>query len=286
MILVIGATGTVGGEVVRRLAAAGERVRALVRDPQRAGQQPGEPVEYVVGDLDRPETIPAGLAGVDRVFLLTRQSHRQVDQERGVVRAAAGAAVRQIVKLSVFRADEQSPLQVARQHWQAERALQDSGLAYTILRPPFFMQNLLDMLRGGAIYTAAEDGQIAMIDARDVAAVAVAALTSPQHQGQIYTPTGPQALSFDEVARVLSEQTGEQIRHLRVPADAVRNAVQANGRPGWFADDMARLHAMLAGGYEDILTDDVLTVTGHPPRTLAQFASDFAPALTGRQNKR
>jgi uncharacterized protein YbjT (DUF2867 family) len=279
MILVIGATGTVGGEVVSRLAAAGERVRALVRDPTKAGRRPGEQVEHVVGDLDRPETIQAGLAGVERVFLLTRQSDRQVDQERGVVRAAAGAGVGHIVKLSVFHADEQSPLQVTRQHRQAERALQDSGLAYTILRPPFFMQNLLGMIRGGAIYTAAEDGRIAMIDARDVAAVAAAALTRPKHQGQIYTPTGPQALNFDEVARILSEQTGQQIRHLRVPADAVRDTVQASGRPGWFAADMARLHTMLAVGYENVLTHDVHTATGHPPRTLAQFARDFAAAL-------
>jgi uncharacterized protein YbjT (DUF2867 family) len=286
MILVIGATGTVGGEVMRRLAAAGERVRALVRDPRKASQRPGEQVEYAVGDLDRPETLQAGLAGVERIFLLTRQSSRQVDQERGVIQAAAGAAVRHIVKLSVFHAEERSPLQVTRQHRQSERALQDSGLAYTILRPPFFMQNLLGMIRGGAIYTAAEDGRIAMIDARDVAAVAAAALTSPQHQGQIYTPTGPQALSFDEVARILSEQTGEQIRHVRVPPDAVRDAVQASGRPGWFADDMARLHTMLAVGYENVLTEDVHTATGHPPRTLAQFARDFSSALTGQQNKR
>jgi uncharacterized protein YbjT (DUF2867 family) len=285
MILVIGATGTVGGEVVSRLTAAGEPVRALVHDPAKAALLPGEQVEYVVGDLDRPETIQAGLADVDRVFLLTRQSDRQLDQERGVVQAAVGAAVGHIVKLSIFRADEQSPLQVTRQHWQAERALQDSGLAYTILRPPFFMQNLLDMIRGGAIYTAAEDGSVAMIDARDVAAVAAAALTSRQHHGQIYTPTGPQALSFDEVARILSEQTGAQIRHVRVPADAVRDTVQASGRPGWFAADMARLHTMLADGYENVLTDDVHTATGHPPRTLAQFARDFAPDLTG-QHKR
>ena len=116
MILVIGATGTVGSEVVRQLVATGERPRALVRDPATARQRLGDQVEHVVGDLERPETIAAALAGVDRVFLLTTQSSRQPEWERAVIGAAARTGVGQLVKLSVFRADEQSPLQVARQH--------------------------------------------------------------------------------------------------------------------------------------------------------------------------
>ena len=171
MILVIGATGTVGSEVVRQLVATGERPRALVRDPATARQRLGDQVEHVVGDLDRPETIAAALAGVDRVFLLTTQSSRQPEWERAVIGAAARAGVGQLVKLSVFRADEQSPLQVARQHGKAEQVLAQSGLAATILRPVFFMQNLLAMVHDGAIATAAGDGRVAMVDARDIAAV-------------------------------------------------------------------------------------------------------------------
>jgi uncharacterized protein YbjT (DUF2867 family) len=285
MILVVGATGTVGSEVVRQLVAAGERPRAFVRDPERARHWLGE-VEYVVGDLDKPETVEAGLAGVDRVFLLTSQSTKQLGQERGVVLAAKRAGVRHVVKLSVFRADEQAPLQIARQHRQAERALEESGLARTILRPPFFMQNLLGMVRDGAVHTAAGDGRIAMIDARDIAAVAVAALTGRRHEGETYTPTGPEAVSFDDVARIVSQQTGRQIRHVRVPPDAVRNALQGRGAEAWFADDMAKLHGMLASGYEDVLTDDVRTATAKPPRTLAQFATDFASAFAGHPGGR
>jgi uncharacterized protein YbjT (DUF2867 family) len=152
MILVTGATGTVGSEVVRRLLAAGERPRALVRDPDKARERLGEQVEHVVGDLNRTETIGAALAGVDRLFLVTTQSSRQPEWERRVIEAATRGGVGQIVKLSVFRADERSPLQIARQHAQAERALEQSGVAFTIVRPVFFMQNLLAMLRDGAIY--------------------------------------------------------------------------------------------------------------------------------------
>jgi uncharacterized protein YbjT (DUF2867 family) len=280
MILVTGATGTVGSEVVRQLVATGERPRALVRDPATARQRLGDQVEQVVGDLDRPETIAAALAGVDRVFLLTTQSSRQPEWERAVIGAAARTGVGQLVKLSVFRANEQSPLQVARQHGQAERVLAQSGLAATILRPVFFMQNLLAMVHDGAIATAAGDGRVAMVDARDIAAVAVATLTGGGHAGKTYTLTGPQALSFYQVASVLSRQTGRPLRHVRVPPDKVRVALQGRGVAAWYADDMAKLHSMLAVGYEEVVTDDIHRVTGRPPRTLAQFAGDHAGVLT------
>lgn len=280
MILVTGATGTVGSEVVRQLVATGERPRALVRDPATARQRLGDQVEHVVGDLERPETIAAALAGVDRVFLLTTQSSRQPEWERAVIGAAARTGVGQLVKLSVFRANEQSPLQVARQHGQAERVLAQSGLAATILRPVFFMQNLLAMVHDGAIATAAGDGRVAMVDARDIAAVAVATLTGGGHAGKTYTLTGPEALSFYQVASVLSRQTGRPLRHVRVPPDKVRVALQGRGVAAWFADDMAKLHSMLAVGYEEVVTDDIHRVTGRPPRTLAQFAGDHAGVLT------
>jgi uncharacterized protein YbjT (DUF2867 family) len=281
LILVTGATGTVGSEVVRQLAAAGEQPRAFVRDPTKARARLGERVELVVGDLDRPETLTAALTGVDRVFLVTTQSTQQPDWERGVVHAAVRADIGHLVKLSVFRADEQSPLQVARQHRQAEQALEESGLAATILRPVFFMQNLLAMVRAGAIATAVGEGRVAMVDSRDIAAVAVAALTSHQYAGKTYTLTGPEALSFDDAASTLSQQTGTKISHVRVPPDAVRTTLQAAGVAAWFADDMTKLHSMLADGYEDVVSDDARIMTGNPPRTLAQFGADFAGVLAG-----
>jgi uncharacterized protein YbjT (DUF2867 family) len=136
------------------------------------------------------------------------------------------------------------------------------------------MQNLRTMVRGDAIFTAAGDGRVAMIDARDIAAVAVAALTTPGHEGKIYTLTGPEALTFDDVANTLSQRPGMQIRHVRVSVDDVRTALESAGVAAWFADDMARLHATLAAGYEDLVTDDVSAVTGKPARTLAQFVRD------------
>jgi uncharacterized protein YbjT (DUF2867 family) len=280
MILVTGATGTIGTEVFRRLAAAGERPRAFVRDAHLARTQLSDAAEHIVGDLDRPQTVEAALVGVDRVFLLTRQSNRQPQQERHVIDAAVRSGARQLVKLSVFRADDRSPLQIARQHLDTERAVERSGLAYTLVRPVFVMQNLLGMVRDGAIRTAAGDGRVAMVDARDVAAVAVAALTSRRGDRNRYTLTGPQPLSFDEVAEILSEQTGTRIRHVQVAPEDVRNTLERSGVEPWFAEDMATLHSMLADGYEDLVTNDVRTATGTAPGTLAEFARDFADHFT------
>jgi uncharacterized protein YbjT (DUF2867 family) len=282
MILVTGATGTIGSEVFRRLVAAGERPRGFVRDPQRARARLGEAAECFVGDLDRPETVEASLAGVDRVFLLTRQNARQPEQERTLIDAAVQSGARHLVKLSVFRADERSPLQIARQHRETERAVERSGLTFTIVRPVFLMQNLLGMVRNDAIYTAAGHGRVAMVDARDVAAVAVAALTSRGDDGKTHTLTGPQPLSFDEVADILARQTGMPVKHVRVAPDQVRDAVEQDGMEAWFAEDMARLHGMLAAGYEDLVTDDVRALTGTSPCTLAEFAHDFADHFTNR----
>jgi uncharacterized protein YbjT (DUF2867 family) len=278
-ILVTGGTGNIGRHLVEHLRAAGVDLRVLARRPGAAALLPPG-TEVVPGDLTDPPSLAAALAGVDRVFLLTTQSSRQPEWERAVIGAAARAGVGQLVKLSVFRADEQSPLQVARQHGQAERVLAQSGLAATILRPVFFMQNLLAMVHDGAIATAAGDGRVAMVDARDIAAVAVATLTGGGHAGKTYTLTGPEALTFYQVASILSRQTGRPLRHVRVPPDKVRVALQGRGVAAWYADDMAKLHSMLAVGYEEVVTDDIHRVTGRPPRTLAQFAGDHAGVLT------
>jgi uncharacterized protein YbjT (DUF2867 family) len=282
MILVTGATGTIGTEVFRRLVAAGERPRAFVRDPHTARAQLGDAAEHIVGDLDRPQTVEAALAGVDRVFLLTRQSTRQPDQEHNVIDAAVRSGARHLVKLSVFRADERSPLRIARQHRETERALEQSGLTYTIVRPVFLMQNLIRMVRKGAIHTAAGDGRVAMVDARDVAAATVDALTSRSCDCKTHTLTGPQPLSFDDVAEILSQQTGTRIRHVRVAPDDVRDALERSGVEPWFAADMANLHSMLADGYEDLVTDDVRSLTGTSPCTLAEFGRDYADHFIDR----
>lgn len=138
------------------------------------------------------------------------------------------------------------------------------------------MQNLFAMVRDGTIATAAGDGRVAMIDARDIAAAAVAALTTVPARGRVYTLTGPDAVSFDQVAQVIGRQTGRAVRHLRVPGEAVSERLRALGAEPWFAADMGLLHRMLADGYEDVLTSDLSSLTGVAATPFDRFVSDFS----------
>ena len=247
MIAVTGATGKVGTRLVPLLLEAGEDVRVICRDVGRACATFGD-------------DVPAG--------------PRQLSREGHLIRAAMRAGVRRAVKLSVLAADERSPVQLARWHRQAETELATSGLGYTIVRPPFFMQNFFAMVSNGAIHTAAEDGRVAMIDARDVAAVAAAALTEDGHEGQTYTITGPEAVTFDQAASQLSVATGQATEHVRIPPEAVVRVMTDAGAPGWYASDMAALHRLFAAGLEAGTTDDVKAVTGRDARRLAAFARE------------
>ena len=279
MILVTGATGTVGSEVVGQLVAAGQRPRALVRDAAAARQRLGGRPDVAVGDLDRPEALDRALDGAERVFLLTVPGPRQLGQEEAVIEAARRAGVRQIVRLSRAGADERSRLRVARFHWQAEQQLRRCGIAATILRPPMFMQNLLFMVRGSGISSAIGDGRVAMVDTRDVAAAAVAALTTDGHTGKTYVLTGPQAVGLEDAASLLSRQLGIQIRYVRLAPGDVRDRFLALGVDEWLADDAATLDSLLAAGHDELVTDHIRKLTSRPPRTLAAFVRDFAAAF-------
>jgi len=278
VIAVTGATGTVGRELVRLLVERGERPRVIVRDVATARLAFGRTVDYAEADMDRPETLPAALAGAERVFLLTPATSRQFAREHDLVTAAASAGVGHVVKTSVFRAGPMSRLRMAQQHGRVEAMITRARLEWTFLRPVFFMQNLAGQILNGVLCSAAEDGRIAMVDSRDVAAAAAAVLTTSSHAGRTYTLTGPQTVSFDEAAEVVSSACGGSHTHRRVTPERIREAMLRYGAESWFASDMARLHTMLAAGYEDVVTSDVRRLTGGQGRDLRAFVQDMLPA--------
>ena len=215
MILVTGATGTVGREVVAQLLAAGEHVRALSRDPSRA-RFDGR-VEVIAGDLKKPETLPAAVAGVDRVFSLAVGPQIGA-QEGNLAQASNKAGVRRIVNISVLGAGEAGRGGVAEWHTAGEQAIQNSGVPWTVVRPGAFMSNALfwkGTIKGlGKVFSNYGDGKTTPIHPRDIAAVAVRALTSPGHEGKAYPLTGPQAISVAEQVRILSEAIGKPIEYV------------------------------------------------------------------------
>jgi uncharacterized protein YbjT (DUF2867 family) len=280
MILVTGATGNNGAEIVRRLARAGVQVRAMVRDRERAGAIALPHVEVVEGDFDRPATLLSALAGVERAFLLTNSSERAEAQQIAFINAARQSGVAHIVKLSQFAADEHSPVRFLQYHAAVEAALQASGIAYTLLRPNLFMQGLLNfrstIATQNAFYAAAGDAKVSVVDVRDIADVAVAALTEPGHEGKLYELTGPQALTHAEIAEAFSKALGRQVAFVDIPPEAMRDALLGVGYPVWQADGLIEDYAHYRRGEAAAVTSGVGDATGKAPRSFEEFARDYA----------
>jgi len=286
VILVTGATGKVGREVVRQLAAAGVPARALVRDPAHASHIRIPGVDIVVGDLARPETLPPAFAGADRVFLLSPAAPDQVELQSHALEAARRAGAQRIVKVSVAGGPD-AGTQIGRWHWSTEKQIEASGLDFTFLRPTLYMQQMCayapSIAATGSFSAPMGAGEIAMVDTRDVAAVAIAALTEEGHHRRIYDLTGPEALSYDAMADAISEAIGKRVVYVHVPPDYAKKQMLAEGVPRWLAEDMIVLFASFREGYGAGVTHTVAEVTKQKPRTFRQFAHDYARVfLEGR----
>lgn len=277
MIAVTGATGKVGRELVAELKAAGAEFKVVARDPMRAASLLGG-VSAVAGDFDRPDSLAPALDGADTAFLLPPTDPAQTVWERAFVGAAVKAGVRRVVKLSVAGADKDTPVRIGRWHWEGEEELKASGLKWTMLQPSFFHQNFLGNAQTiksqGAFYGAMGTGQVSMVDIRDIAGAAAAALLEPGHEGKTYVlATG--AYTYGQAAEVFSKGLGRKVSYLDVGPEKARESMLAGGLPDWYADALLELFAAVRDGQAGATSPDCGRVLGRPPLTLARFVSDF-----------
>ncbi|MFL6121975.1 NAD(P)H-binding protein [Actinophytocola sp.] len=283
MILVLGATGSIGRHLIPRLA--GTDVTAFVRDPAK-GEELGCP--WVVGDLDDPDSVAAAMEGVDRVLLNAggavpaEGEQPMVRQQRTVIDAAIEAGVDHVVKVSVWHAREGGRLAEGA-HWVVEEHLRASGLGWSILAPSGFMQNFRT---GEAVFTedghllgAYGDSRVSYVDCADIAACAAALLTGDPRHGETFVLTGPEALTHAEIAAKLSAVAGREIRYVDLPAAAFATRLTALGLPDDFAEDVAALFAEVAEGRLAPTTTAVADLTGHPARTFDEFLRDDAEVI-------
>jgi uncharacterized protein YbjT (DUF2867 family) len=284
MILVIGATGTSGREVVWQLADRGERVRAMVRDPGRAVDLGVPNVEVVAGDLDQPASIDAALNGVDRAFFVSAVDERYPQRFGNFLDAARRAGSPHVVKFSGMGATPDAPSVILRQHAETDDALAASGLPFTVLRPNSFHQNMLwlaETIRDqSTFHLPLRDARVSLVDVRDIAVVAALVLTGAGHEGKTYEITGPEALSFADVAAALSDALGRPVRYLDVPPEAALDSMLKAGMPAWNARAVVELYGEFAAGKAARVTDAVERLTGHPPIPFARFARDHAAAFS------
>ncbi len=276
MILVTGATGTVGSEVVKALSGRGQPFRAGYRSrPQNV--PPG--VEAVQLDFDRPETLAPALRGVDTVFLLSST----VAPEVNVVREAKTAGVKRIVKLSVMRAAHEE-FTFARWHRAVERVIEGSGLAWTFVRPNGFMQNVPNFMgqtikAQGAFYTSGADAPVAHIDARDVGAAAARVLTEEGHEGKSYEVGGPAALTYYDIAATLTRVLGREIRCVPISDEDYRQGAIGAGIPEAYADALVDLARFYRAGKAGEVAPDLRQLLGREGTPFEKFARDYSDAL-------
>ncbi|SNY65445.1 NmrA family NAD(P)-binding protein [Paractinoplanes atraurantiacus] len=255
-VLVAGSTGNVGSHLVRELRSRGAEVHTAAEDMHR----------------------------VDRVYVCAADGPEKVARETAVIDAAAEAGVERVVKLSAMHADPASPLPAYRWHGEIEDHLRKAEVPAVVLRPAFFMTNLLMVAEGvaqsGMLPAPTAGRRIAMIDVRDVAACAAAAILDEGHEGQTYDLTGPSGVTFADVAAAIADATGRPVRSLDLTEEQARPRFEGAGLPGWLATQLAGVFGVIrAGGFERV-TGHVEALTGRPARDIGAFARDHAAAFS------
>lgn len=286
-IVITGATGTIGQEVAQALLAKKADLRVVVRDPSKVKDLAEAGAEVVAADLDDAASLERAFQGAERLFLLTGFVENCVPQVTNAVEAAKKAGVRFILRMSAAGADASSPMSLGRHHGEAENVVKESGLSWAVIRPTFFMDNLLTYSGGsvkaqGAFYGAAKEGRSAYVSARDVGESAAAILAdADKHAGQTYVLTGGEAVSEADVARLASEAAGREIKYVDLPPEHLRNGVVSSGAPGWMADALVGLEGVKANGWAEATTTAVQDLTGRAPETNKAFFERQKARLSG-----
>jgi len=280
-ILVLGATGRVGRVVVDRLVQCGARVRAATRDPARASLPQG--VQAVRFDLEKPETFPAALDGIDSAFLVARPGDDHADRVAiPFIESMRESGVAHVVNLTALGTEGRPDFALHR----VEAHLEASGIAFTHLRPGFFFQLftaaplLPAILRTGAIRVPAADAKLSFIDARDVGEVGAATLLSPEHRNKAYTLTGGAAVDHFEVAAALSAASGRSIRYVPLDEDEARAELAGAGLPPAWVERVLGFYRIVRTGAASVVTGDVASILGRAPIDLATFAREHATEVT------
>lgn len=278
-ILVTGATGTIGSFLVDELKKRNASFIAMVRDDAKAEKLNENGIQTVIGDLNNKESLLAAMNDVDKLFLLSTTSPQSPELQGNVVKAAKAKGIKHIVKIAARGSSPDADFNIGRWHGITEEEIRKSGIPFTFIHAHTFMQNLFfdvgSIKEENAIYSSQGDGKIPMVDARDIAAVAVVVLTELGHEGKTYVVTGPEAVSYHDITMELSELLGRKINYVAQTAEEGHKAMLASGMPEWLVDDMTLLNKRYARNEAADVSPDVERITGRKAISLKQFLYDF-----------
>jgi uncharacterized protein YbjT (DUF2867 family) len=287
-ILVTGASGNIGSEVVNLLLAVAPAVsiKAAVHSRQNVKKvKDGDRVKVIPIDYNESDTLRQALKDVDKLFLLTPDVPNAVHLASNAVTEAKKAGIRHIVKQSVMGADLEADVGTMRLHRQVEEIIEQSEIPFTFLRPNEFMQNFINFhspsIKGNnAFYIPLEDAKVSLVDVRDIAAVAVKSLTDEDlHKNKTYLITGPEALSYHQVAEILSNRIGRKINYVNISDEEARAAMKEIGLSDWLINTVSELSDYFRKGKASEISSAVEEVTGNKPISFSQFANDYVDAF-------
>ena len=283
MILLTGATGNVGRAAASALLESRQPFRVYVRDAARLAPAVAATAEVVAGDLAEHGNLASALDGVHAALLVTANSEGQCRLERSFVDGAVASNVEHVVKISSMEAAADATSAIPRAHHEIEEHIKASGMAWTLLRPNFFMQNLLLNARSisqtGTFAMPFGHAQTALIDARDVGRAAAAALLDDAHRQRTYELTGSELMDFDTVAAEMSNALGHSVRYVSQSPAEFRAVLEQIIPVPWSVDALCALFAQIANGALARRTTAIRDITGDEPTTLADFTRDFAAAF-------
>jgi uncharacterized protein YbjT (DUF2867 family) len=284
MILVTGATGKNGTEIIKRLSGRGERIRAMVhKRTDILNVTHNCALQFVEADFDDATSLRKALDGVQRAFLVTNSSEKAEERQLRFVALARESGVKHIVYLSQLHASLDSPLRFLRYHAVVEEALRRSGMSYTNLRPNLYMQGLLMfgqlIASEGRFFAPVGDARVSVVDVRDVASVAVAALTQTKHEGKTYDITGPEALTHAEMAAQLSQLLDRSVTFVDIPEQVFREELRRLQVPDWEADGLIEDYAHYRRGEASDISTAIEEATGQPPHSFREFVRDYRAAF-------
>jgi uncharacterized protein YbjT (DUF2867 family) len=269
---------------VPALLKAGVDVRVFIRDEAKAALLKNLGAEVVKGDLDDPATILPAVKNIDKIYLLTWNGETQLKQAENVINAARYEGASHIIRHSMWGPGNS---RIIKQGYEIEEMIKSSGLKWTLLKPTFYMQNTMmaaqTISSDGVIYWDMKDGKIAMNDVRDIADAAFSVITGEGHQSKSYILTGPEAISFNDVADTFSKVLDKEVKYVNVPREASFQAMTGMGMPEWIAKGYGELMEGFSENFADSTNKNVELLTGHPARSFEQFANDFAHVFSGEK---
>lgn len=288
MILITGASGTVGKAVLKEVARSGQKHRAMYRSKQDAAAAPAG-TQAVIADFKDRTSLAVALRGVESVYLVCSPIPDLVQLESTAIEASEAAGVKRIVLNSALGAGDYGK-SFPSWHRKVEDKLKATKMTHCILRPNSFMQNVLSyyapsIRAQGAFYGAMGNARTSYVDVRDIAAVVAMTLRGGEHDGKTYELNGPEALTCAEVAEKISQRAGIAARYVDIPVEAQRKAMLDQGMPEWQVTALLDLQAYYTGGKGGTVDTVLEGLLGRPPITMDHFLAEYAGEFRGQAAK-